>query len=412
MIAYRRKILSNGLTVLVNRDRQSKLAAVNLLYKVGARNEDPGRTGFAHLFEHLMFRGTRRVPNFDLPVQMPSGENNAFTNNDYTDFYITLPADNLETALWLESDRMTGLDISPEHLAAEKSVVIEEFKQRYLNQPYGDASMMLRKLAYTRHPYRWATIGRTPDHIAGTTLDEVRSFYRTHYRPSGAILSISADLDEERMIALAEKWFGPIADRPQTVGAPPAEPPQTAPRRRTVERDVPAAALWIAFHMGPRTSRDFYLGDFASDLLASGDSSRLYTRLVKERRLFASVNAYITGDVDPGLFVLTGHLLPGTTPQQAEKALLGEVRDLAENPPGDYECEKVKNKFEANTLFGEINVMNKAMNLGFYEMLGDIGLVNRETAIYRSIAPDEISDFCRRTFRPENSSTLLYEPCK
>ena len=412
MIAYRRKILSNGLTVLVNRDRQSKLAAVNLLYKVGARNEDPGRTGFAHLFEHLMFRGTRRVPNFDLPVQMASGENNAFTNNDYTDFYITLPADNLETALWLESDRMTGLDISPEHLAAEKSVVIEEFKQRYLNQPYGDASMMLRKLAYTRHPYRWATIGRTPDHIAGTTLDEVRSFYRTHYRPSGAILSISADLDEERMIALAEKWFGPIADRPQTVGAPPAEPPQTAPRRRTVERDVPAAALWIAFHMGPRTSRDFYLGDFASDLLASGDSSRLYTRLVKERRLFASVNAYITGDVDPGLFVLTGHLLPGTTPQQAEKALLGEVRDLAENPPGDYECEKVKNKFEANTLFGEINVMNKAMNLGFYEMLGDIGLVNRETAIYRSIAPDEISDLCRRTFRPENSSTLLYEPCK
>ena len=412
MIAYRRKILSNGLTVLVNRDRQSKLAAVNLLYKVGARNEDPGRTGFAHLFEHLMLRGTRRVPNFDLPVQMASGENNAFTNNDYTDFYITLPADNLETALWLESDRMTGLDISPEHLAAEKSVVIEEFKQRYLNQPYGDASMMLRKLAYTRHPYRWATIGRTPDHIAGTTLDEVRSFYRTHYRPSGAILSISADLDEERMIALAEKWFGPIADRPQTVGAPPAEPPQTAPRRRTVERDVPAAALWIAFHMGPRTSRDFYLGDFASDLLASGDSSRLYTRLVKERRLFASVNAYITGDVDPGLFVLTGHLLPGTTPQQAEKALLGEVRDLAENPPGDYECEKVKNKFEANTLFGEINVMNKAMNLGFYEMLGDIGLVNRETAIYRSIAPDEISDFCRRTFRPENSSTLLYEPCK
>lgn len=412
MIAYRRKILSNGLTVLVNRDRQSKLAAVNLLYKVGARNEDPGRTGFAHLFEHLMFRGTRRVPNFDLPVQMASGENNAFTNNDYTDFYITLPADNLETALWLESDRMTGLDISPEHLAAEKSVVIEEFKQRYLNQPYGDASMMLRELAYTRHPYRWATIGRTPDHIAGATLDEVRSFYRTHYRPSGAILSISADLDEERMIALAEKWFGPIADRPQTVGTPPAEPPQTAPRRRTVERDVPAAALWIAFHMGPRTSRDFYLGDFASDLLASGDSSRLYTRLVKERRLFASVNAYITGDVDPGLFVLTGHLLPGTTPQQAEEALLGEVRDLAENPPGDYECEKVKNKFEANTLFGEINVMNKAMNLGFYEMLGDIGLVNRETAIYRSIAPDEIADFCRRTFRPENSSTLLYEPCK
>ena len=412
MIPYRKTTLDNGLTVVVNRDRASKLAAVNLLYKVGARNEDPSRTGFAHLFEHLMFRGTRDVPDFDLRVQLASGDNNAFTNNDYTDFYITLPLDNVQTALWLESDRMQGLDITPAKLETEKKVVIEEFRQRYLNQPYGDQTMLLRGLAYRVHPYRWATIGLTTDHIASATLDEVRTFYRTHYRPSNAVLSISADLEEERMLELAGTWFGRLEDRPGADAPIPQEPPQEEPRRLEVVRDVPASTLTLAYHMGGRTSADFHTADLVSDLLSNGDSSRLYRRLVRERRLLSTVNAYITGDVDPGLFVLTGHLLPGTTPQQAEEALLGEVRDLAENPPGDYECEKVKNKFEANTLFGEINVMNKAMNLGFYEMLGDIGLVNRETAIYRSIAPDEIADFCRRTFRPENSSTLLYEPCK
>lgn len=412
MIAYRKITLANGLTVVVNRDRSSKLAAVNILYRVGARNENPARTGFAHLFEHLMFRGTREVPNFDLPVQMASGENNAFTNNDYTDFYITLPKDNVETALWLESDRMTGLAITPEALETEKSVVIEEYKQRYLNQPYGDASMLLRAMAYKEHPYRWATIGLTPDHIRRATLPEVETFYRRHYHPSAAILSLSADIGEERMLELGEKWFGGIADAPQPAAALPQEPPQTAARREEVERDVPATALWIAFHMGARISRDFYLGDFASDLLAGGDSSRLYNRLVKERQLLSGVNAYITGEFDPGLFVFTGQLMPGTTPGEAEAALWEEMRDLQEHQPGDYECEKVKNKFEANTLFGEINVMNKAMNLGFYEMLGDLDRMNREVAVYRSITPGEVSDFCRRTFRPENSSTLLYKASK
>ena len=218
MIPYKRHTLSNGLTVAVNRDRQSKLAAVNILYKVGARNEDPARTGFAHLFEHLMFRGTRDVPDFDLPVQMACGDNNAFTNNDYTDFYITLPKDNIETALWLEADRMTGLDISPEALETEKRVVIEEYKQRYLNQPYGDQGMLLRSLAYTLHPYRWATIGLTPDHVARATIDEVRAFYRRWYHPSNAILSVSADIDEERVFELAERYFAPIADTPSAAG--------------------------------------------------------------------------------------------------------------------------------------------------------------------------------------------------
>ena len=412
MIPYTKKILPNGLTVVVNRDRASKLAAVNILYKVGARNEDPRRTGFAHLFEHLMFRGTREIPNFDLPVQMASGDNNAFTNNDYTDFYITLPKDNLETALWLESDRMEGLDITPAKLEAEKKVVIEEFRQRYLNQPYGDQTMLLRALAYKVHPYRWTAIGLTTDHIAEATLEDVEAFYRTHYRPSNAVLSISADIEEERMLELAEKWFAPLADRPADAAPIPQEPAQTEARREEVERDVPAPTVTVAYHMGGRTDAGFYTADLVSDLLAGGDSGRLYTHLVKERRLLSSVNAYVTGDVDPGLFVFTGQLLPGVTPEEAETAFREEIETLQTASAAAREIEKVKNKFEANTLFGELNVMNKAMNLGFYEMLGDLALINREVGLYRAVGDDDIRSFSSRTFRPENSSTLIYNTKK
>ena len=412
MIPYTRKTLPNGLTVVVNRDRASKLAAVNILYRVGARNENPARTGFAHLFEHLMFRGTRAVENFDLPVQMASGDNNAFTNNDYTDFYITLPKDNLETALWLESDRMEGLDITPAKLEAEKKVVIEEFRQRYLNQPYGDQTMLLRALAYKVHPYRWATIGLTPEHIAQATPDEVQAFYRAHYRPSNAILSISADMEEERMLELAEKWFTPLADHPSATAAIPQEPVQTQARRQEVERDVPASTVTVAYHMCARTKPDFYTADLVSDLLSGGDSGRLYTHLVKERNLLSSVNAYITGDVDPGLFVFTGQLLPGVTPEAAEAAFREEIEALQTTAATAYEIEKVKNKFDANTLFGELNVMNKAMNLGFYEMLGDLSLINREVDRYRAVTDEDIRSFSRRTLRPENSSTLIYNARK
>ena len=384
------------------------MAAVNILYKVGARNEDPRRTGFAHLFEHLMFRGTREVPDFDTPVQMACGENNAFTNNDYTDFYITLPVANIETALWLESDRMTGLDLSAEACEVEKRVVIEEFRQRYLNQPYGDMNMLLRALAYERHPYRWATIGLTPDHIEAATLDEVRDFYRRFYHPSNAILSVSADIDPDEVFALAEKWFAPIADSGCAATPIPPEPEQRAARRRVVERDVPATAITVAYHMGDRLSRDFHAGDMASDLLAGGDSARLYEHLIKGEKLFSGVNAYITGDVDCGLFVFTGQLLPSTTEERAEEALRREAEELMRGAISDYEMEKVKNKFEANTLFGELNVMNKAMNLGYYAMLGDTTLVNREVDIYRSLTADDVADFSRRTFRAENSSTIIY----
>jgi len=412
MITYTDHTLANGLRVAVNRDRQSKLAAVNILYRVGSRDEDPSRTGFAHLFEHLMFRGTRRVKNFDAPVQMACGDNNAFTNNDYTDFYITLPKDNIETALWLESDRMTGLDITPRKLAAEKKVVIEEFRERYLNRPYGDRAMLLRSLAFRVHPYRWSTIGIAPEHVASASMEEVEAFYRRHYHPSNAILSISADMEPGRMIALAEKWFGDIADAPHRPVARPAEPEQTEARRLVAERDVPATAVCMAFHIGGRTSRDFFIGDLASDILSGGDSARLYERLVKRERLFSGVNAYVSGDMEPGLFVFTGQLLPGVSEERAERAVWSEIERLQSEPVGGYELEKVRNKFEANALFGELNVMNKAMNLGFYAAAGDIGLVNREIDIYRSFAADDIMDYARRIFRPEQCSTLVYRAVK
>lgn len=410
MINYEQHILSNGLKVLVNRDRASRLAAVNLLYRVGARNESPHHTGFAHLFEHLMFRGTCRVPDYDAPVQMACGDDNAFTNNDYTDFYLTLPKDNIELAFWLESDRMTGLDINHEKLEVEKRVVIEEFKQRYLNRPYGEMPLMLRSEVYKVHPYRWSTIGLTPDHISAATLDDVQSFYHRYYRPSNAILAVSADIAPDEVFSLAERYFGSIADEGVVKDLLPVEPEQLQARRAEVERDVPAVAINIAFKIGGRTSREFFLGDLISDILAGGESSRLYERLIKRERLFSSVNAYVTGEIDPGMFIFSGELLSTTSVAQAEQALWREIELLATESVGEYELEKVRNKFEANTLFGELNVMNKAMNLCAYDMMGDLSLINREVDIYRSLGADDIKDFSRRIFTKEHSTTLIFKP--
>ena len=342
MIKYKQAKLKNGLTILVNRDKASKLAAVNILYMVGARNEAPDKTGFAHLFEHLMFRGTESVPDFDMPIQMACGENNAFTNNDYTNFYITLPKENLSTALWLESDRMRNLNLSYEACETEKMVVIDEFKQRYLNQPYGDESMLLRGLCYKVHPYRWSTIGISPEHIERATLEDVHNFYNLHYRPSRAILSISADVDEDEMIRMATEYFADIEDCGGDIAPIPAEPEQLEPRRLEVEREVPATDITIAFHMGDRLSREFFLGDLCSDLLAGGESSRLVNHLIKERGLFSAVNAYITGSLDAGLFIVKGRLMPNTTEEEAETALWAELEEMKRGNISDYELEKVK----------------------------------------------------------------------
>lgn len=385
----------------------SKLAAVNILYRVGSKNENPGRTGFAHLFEHLMFRGTKAIPDYDIPVQEACGENNAFTTNDYTDYYITLPKDNIETAFWLEADRMTGLDITTEKLEAEKMVVIEEFNQRYLNQPYGDQWHILRDMMYKRHPYRWPTIGITPDHIRDATLEDVRAFYERYYQPSNAILSVAGDILPEKVFELAEKWFGHLPSHSRPRDVIPEEKPQTGKRRTEVRRNVPATQVTIAFLTGPRYSRNHYICDVLSDVLAGGASARLYQRLVKNRKVFSAVNAYITGDIDPGMFILTGQLMPGVGVEKAEEALWTELDIVMHEGVGDQELEKVRNKFEAGITFGELNVMNKAMNLCYYAMWDNLPQMNEEVEMYRSVGVAQITELIRRSFRPEKSSTMI-----
>lgn len=408
MIEYSKHTLANGLTVLAHRDSSTPMVAVNVLYRVGSRNEQWEQTGFAHLFEHLMFGPSVNIPSYDEPVQMAGGENNAFTNNDYTNYYLALPKENIETALWLESDRMTGLAFDPASLDVQRKVVVEEFAQRYLNQPYGDIWLLLRPLCYERHPYRWATIGRDIEHIREATMEQVRAFFERYYRPSNAILSIAGDLSHDEIFALAEKWFGPIASLPAPQDEIPAEPLQTEARREVVYRPVPVSVIYIAFHIGGRMDREVVVCDVISDLLSNGSSSRLYQRLVKGRSLFSSVNAYISGDVDPGLLILTGRLMEGVDMAEAEAALWNEIEILKTEPASDYEMEKVKNKFEANQIFSEINVLNKAMNLAYCEMLGSADLINHEVEQHRSVTTDEVMEVTRRVCRPENSSTLLY----
>ena len=410
MIDYKEHQLANGLRVLANYDECSVMAAVNLLYEVGSRDEEPTKTGFAHLFEHLMFRGTKAVPEFDVPVEEVAGENNAFTSADYTNYYITTPKDNFETALWLEADRMMGLNITTEKLTVEKSVVIEEFNQRFLNRPYGEQWHTLRDMVYTAHPYRWPVIGLTPDHIRDASLEDVRAFYERYYNPSNAILSVSGNIPAEQIFEAAERYFGSLPTLPRpTRDNIPTEPAITTPRRKVIESNVPANQITIAFLMGERGTRDYYLCDLLTDLLAGGESARIYQHLVRERQIFSAANAYITGERDKGLLILTGQLNPTVTFEEAEEALYGELRRLVEEPVGDYELRKVQNKFEANITFGELNVMNKAMNLGYYRMLGDMSLLNGEVDIYRSITAEEISAYIQNNLNPHQSATLLYK---
>lgn len=408
MIDFEKYILPNGLTVIAHRDTSSPLAAFNLLYKVGARNESPERTGFAHLFEHLMFSGSANVPSFDEPLQMVGGENNAFTNNDYTNYYETVPKENIETAFWLESDRMFALNINEQSLSVQKNVVVEEFNQRYLNQPYGDLWLLLRKLAYTVHPYQWPTIGKEPSHITDASLFEVEEFYKRFYTPNNAILSVVGDFDHRYIFELANRWFGDIPA--QQVGglAIPQEPLQVAPRFLEVERDVPSSALYKVYHMTDRLGKSYHATDMLSDILSNGKSSRLYRNLVQEQRLFTDINAYLSGDIDPGLFVFSGKLNEGVSFERAEKAINEEIARVIDERIDDYELEKVKNKYESSIVFGETSILNKAMNLGYYQMLGNASMINTEVECYRAVEAQEISATAAALFTENNSSTLRY----
>jgi zinc protease len=412
MIKYEKFQLANGLTVIVHKDISTPLACINILYNVGARDENPEQTGFAHLFEHLMFGGSVNIPNYDEPLQMVGGENNAFTTNDITNYYLTLPVDNLETGFWLESDRMLSLAFSDKSLEVQRSVVIEEFKQRYLNQPYGDVWLLLRPMAFKVHPYQWDTIGKEISHIENAKMEDVKNFFKKFYCPNNAIMVVAGNVEAGEVKKLAEKWFGPIPAGPANKRNLPKEPEQKEFRSLTVERDVPVDAIYKAYHMCSRYDPEYYAVDLISDILSRGNSSRLHKALIKDKKLFGDLHAYVMGDFDKGLFVVSGKLAKGVTMEQADAGIKEELEKIKSSVVNADELTKVKNKMEASHVFGEVDVLNKATNLAIAQLLGDAELINNEVEKYLAVTDKQIMEQANIIFRDENCSTLYYKTKK
>lgn len=408
MVSFKRFTLANGLKVLVHEDPTTPMAVVNILYDVGARDEHPDQTGFAHLFEHLMFGGSVNIPSYDEPLQRVGGENNAFTSNDITNYYITLPSVNLETAFWLESDRMLSLAFSEKSLEVQRNVVCEEFKQRYLNQPYGDVWLKLRPMAYKQHPYQWATIGKSLDHIENANINDVKAFFTRHYNPSNAIMVVGGDVKLDEVKRLSEKWFGNIPAGEKLPRLLPIEDDQTEERKETVQANVPLDAIYKVFHMPARTEPGYYAADLVSDILSRGNSSRLFRNLLKDKKLFSDINAYLTGSLDAGLFVVEGKPLPGVSMDVAEAAIWEELDRISTELVPDAELTKVKNKMESTMVFSEMSLLDKAMNLAYFELLGDASELNSETQKYLNVSAEDIRSQAKHIFRKENSSTLYY----
>ena len=410
MVHFTRHILSNGLRILIHEDESTPLVAFNMLYFVGSRDEQPDKTGFAHLFEHLMFAGSRNAPDFDEPLQQAGGENNAYTTNDYTTFYEILPAENLETAFWLESDRMLALSITKRALSVQQRVVVEEFKETCLNEPYGDSWHHLSELMFKVHPYRWPVIGLAPEHVANATTDDVRSFYRQWYCPNNAVLSIAGKVRTEDVLQMAEKWFGNIPPGPAPHRLLPAEPPQTEPQHRTLHADVPVPAVFLAFRTPSRIDPDFYPVDLLTDILAQGQSSRLYRRLVREQQVFSHIDAYVTANLDPGLLVIDGKPAAGVSTEDALAAIWAELEQLKQTPIDERELAKIQHRFESTVVYSETSVLNKAQNLGFYEILKNAEWMNEEVETYLAVTSDGLHQTAQSLFRAENSATLVYLP--
>lgn len=408
MIQYDKFCLQNGLKVLVHRDTSSPMVAMNILYNVGARDENPDQTGFAHLFEHLMFGGSVHISKYDEPLERAGGENNAFTNNDITNYYLTIPKQNLETAFWLESDRMLNLAFTKKSLDVQRRVVVEEFKESYLNQPYGDAWLLLRPLAYKVHPYQWSTIGKEISHIKNATMDDVKAFYQKYYNPDNAIMVVAGDVETKEIKTLSEKWFGCIENQCSYVRNLSAEPAQTEARLLTVKRKVPYDAIYKAYHICKRTDDNFYVFDILSDILSNGDSSRFETELIKKQQLFSDIDAFITGDLDEGLFIITGKLMKGITMEKAENAIENEIDKLCSEQISEYELQKIKNRNESMLVFSEMKVLDKAMNLAFAELTGDANLVNTEIDKYFAVTATDIQSAASYSLSKNNCSTLHY----
>jgi predicted Zn-dependent peptidase len=384
------------------------MVCVDILYDVGARDEDESKTGFAHLFEHLMFGGSVNIPSYDEPLQMVGGENNAFTTNDITNYYCTVPAENLETAFWLESDRMLSLAFTDKSLEVQRNVVIEEFKQRYLNQPYGDVWLLLRPLAYQKHPYKWATIGKEISHIENATMDDVKSFFRKHYHPSNAIMVVAGDITTAQVKALSEKWFGNIPSGKKSERNIPAEPKQEGPRRLAVEREVPVDAIYKTYHMCSRKDPEYHTIDLLSDILSRGNSSRMYKSLIKEKQLFTEINAYVMGDLDKGLFVISGKTSEGVRMEDAEKAIQEEIDKIKNGTIAEEELQKCKNKVESTLTFSETDLLTKATNLAISELLGHADLINQEIEKYAQVTTAMIKHQANLVLTENNCSTLYY----
>jgi zinc protease len=408
MITYDSFTLQNGLQVFVHEDHTTPMAVLNILYNVGSKDESEEKTGFAHLFEHLMFGGSKNIASFDEPLQKVGGENNAFTSPDITNYYITLPAINLETAFWLESDRMLSLSFDPHVLEVQRKVVIEEFKQRYLNQPYGDVWLKLRPLAYKVHPYKWATIGKDISHIEHATMEDVKSFFKKFYHPNNAIMVVGGNVTTDQVKKLCQKWFADIPAGEKYIRSLPKEPIQKEKRIETVEADVPVNAIYKAYHMPPRMDDNYYRVDLLSDILGRGHSSRLYETLVKEKKLFNSIHAYVTGSVEPGLMVISGKLNDGVDMIDAEGEIESVFDSLRKNAIDSQELEKVKNQAETSKVFGEVELLNKAMNIAYATVLGDTELINQETQKIRAVTAAEIQQMASEMLREDNSSVIYY----
>ncbi len=407
-LQFERFILDNGLRVLLHQDATTPMVAVNVLYDVGARDEDPERTGFAHLFEHLMFGGSENIPSYDEPLQMAGGENNAYTTNDITNYYIQLPLQNIETALWLESDRMKSLAFNENSLDVQRKVVCEEFKEHYINKPYGDSWKHLRLLAYKQHPYQWMTIGKELKHIEEARLDDVKNFFFKHYRPVNAILCIAGNLSLEQAKALTGKWFGDIPSGEKYLRKLPAEPEQLAARVQTIFADVPLDALYKAWHIPGRLALPYYAADLITEIMGNGYASRLYQKLVKEEQLFSNISCYHTGSLDPGLLVVEGKVVEGKSIEDADAAVEREMALLIQEGVTVPELEKARNKIESMIEFEDMSLLSRANNLAFYELLGDAGLINSELERYQSVTAAFIQETAAQFLRPDNCSTLLY----
>lgn len=408
MIQFDRFTLTNGLRVIVHQDLSTPMAVMNIMYDVGARDEDPQQTGFAHLFEHLMFGGSVNIEDYDEPLQMAGGENNAYTTNDLTNYYITLPAENLETAFWLESDRMLSLGFSEKSLETQRKVVCEEFKEHYLTKPYGDVWHKMRELAYTVHPYRWMTIGKELAHIEEAKLEDVKHFFFKHYRPVNAVLVVAGNVTTEKVKALAEKWFGDIPSGEKYVRNLPQEPAQTAARKLEVKANVPLDAFYKTWHIGNRLDGDYHATDLMSDILSGGGSSRLYQSLVKEQKLFSNIECYHFGSTENGLLSIEGKLVKGVKMEDAEKAVMAEVEKIKTSPVSEQELQKVKNKTESMIAFEDMSVMNRANSLAYYELLGDAVWMNEELDKYAAVTVEDIRSVAGKIFREENSNTIYY----